>query len=329
MMATKLYPLKFRPILMDKIWGGIKLNTILGKPKGSLPNIGESWELSGVQGNVSVVENGFLQGNDLNELIEVYMGDLVGERVYSRFGNEFPLLIKFIDAREALSIQVHPGDELAASRHNSFGKTEMWYVMQADKGAYLISGFKEIITPETYVQSVENKTLESLLAKHTVQSGDVFFMPAGRVHAIGAGIMLAEIQQTSDITYRIYDFDRVDEHGNSRELHTELAIDAIDFFVPESYRTSYDSDNNKVVEVVKSPYFVTSLLKADKPVERDYYHLDSFVIYICVDGKAQIEYGDELRVPVQKGETILIPAELREVKLIPDGSVHILEVHLP
>lgn len=327
-MATKLYPLKFKPILMDKIWGGKKLNTILEKPIGKLPNLGESWELSGVEGNVSLVENGFLKGNDLNELIEVYMGDLVGERIYSRFGNEFPLLVKFIDAHEALSIQVHPGDELAASRHNSFGKTEMWYVMQSDNDSYLISGFKNEISKEAYLKAVEEKTLEPLLAKHPVSAGDVFFIPAGRVHAIGAGIMLAEIQQTSDVTYRIYDFDRRDDKGNPRELHTELAVDAIDFKVPESYRTDYIPVNNNVTEVVKSPYFVTGVLKADKPVERDYYHLDSFIIYICIEGNATIEYGEGLKEHIKKGETYLIPAELRQITINPDPDVHILEVYI-
>jgi mannose-6-phosphate isomerase len=328
-MPTKLYPLKFKPILMDKIWGGTKLNTLLGKPMGRLPNIGESWELSGVEGQVSLVENGFLKGNNLNELIEIYMDDLVGERVYNRFGNEFPLLVKFIDAAQALSIQVHPGDELAAARHQGFGKTEMWYVMQADAGSYLISGFQQEVSPEAYVQSVANNTLESLLAKHPVEAGDVFFMPAGRVHAIGAGIMLAEIQQTSDITYRIYDFDRRDHQGNARELHTELAMEAIDFKIPEHYKTDYQPIENEVVDVVQSPYFITGVLKADKPVERDYYHLDSFIIYVCVDGRAQLEYGEGLSVNVVKGETVLIPAELRLIRIIPESGVTLLEVFLP
>lgn len=328
-MATKLYPLKFKPILFDKIWGGHKLHTLLNKPKGKLPNIGESWELSGVEGQVSLVENGFLRGNDLNELIEVYMGDLVGEHIYSRFGNEFPLLIKFIDAREALSIQVHPGDELAASRHNSFGKTEMWYVMQADKGSYLISGFKEEVSPDVYVKAVQDKTLESLLAKHPVKPGDVFFMPSGRVHAIGAGIVLTEIQQTSDVTYRIYDFDRRDHQGNARELHTELAMDAIDFKIPESYKTNYTIKHNQVNPVIQSPYFVTGLIETAQPLERDYYALDSFVIYVCVEGQAQIEYGEGLSEWIRQGETALIPAELRQVIIKPSEKVRLLEVYLP
>lgn len=314
---------------MDKIWGGKKLNTILGKPMGDLPNIGESWELSGVEGNVSVVANGFLQGNSLNELIEIYMGDLVGERVYSRFGNEFPLLIKFIDAREALSIQVHPDDELAALRHNSFGKTEMWFVMQADKGSYLISGFNKEILPDVYAKAVEDNTLESLLAKHPVASGDVFYIPAGRVHAIGGGIMLAEIQQTSNVTYRIYDFNRRDDNGNARDLHTELALEAIDFKVPDSYKTDYVAEINNAVEVVKSPYFVTSVLEVEKPIERDYYHLDSFVILVCTDGMALLEYGDGLKEQIKKGETVLIPSDLQQLTLVPEPNVRLLEVFIP
>ncbi len=328
-MTTKLYPLKFKPIFKNTIWGGTKLNSVLKKQTGNIPNVGESWELSGVKDNVSLVGNGFLQGNDLNELIEVYMGDLVGDKVYSRFGNEFPLLIKFIDAREALSIQVHPGDELAAVRHSSFGKTEMWYVMQADKDAYLISGFKEEIKPEQYVKAVEQNSLEKFLAKHVVTVGDVFFMPAGRVHAIGAGILLAEIQQASDITYRIYDFNRKDKDGNSRELHVEQAMDVIDYKVPESYKTKYSVSTNKVSKVVESRYFITGIIEADKPIGLDYYHLDSFVIFICIDGKAEIVYGDGLKVDINKGETALIPAELKQINLVPVNKTRILEVYIP
>lgn len=328
-MATKLYPLKFKPILMDRIWGGTKLNSILGKSLGNKSKIGESWELSGVEGHVTTVQNGFLQGNDLNELIEIYMDDLVGEMVYSRFGNEFPLLIKFIDAQDQLSIQVHPNDELAATRHNSFGKAEMWYVMQADTNSYIYNGFNSEISQADYLKAVENKTLESLLAKHYVSSGDVYYLPTGRVHAIGAGILLAEIQQTSDVTYRIYDFDRKDDNGKCRELHSELALDAIDFKTPETYKANYKCLPNKVVDVVKSPYFITNVLQADKPMECDYYQLDSFVTYICVEGKAELEYGDGLKETISMGETVLIPAELDHIKIIPETKVKILEVFMP
>ena len=328
-MNNKLYPLKFKPILLDKIWGGSKLNDLLGKPIGKLPNIGESWELSGYEGLVSVVSNGFLKGNNLNELVEVYMNDLTGDHVYEKFGNEFPLLIKFIDAKEPLSIQVHPNDEMAAKHHDLFGKTEMWYVMQADKDSFLISGFKSQITPNEYVKAVEEDKLELYLSKHTVNEGDVFFIPAGRVHAIGAGIMLAEIQQTSDLTYRIYDFNRRDAKGNLRELHTELAKEAIDYKIPNSYITDYKSVKNQTIEVVNSPYFVTSVLEIDKSIERDYYNLDSFVILICVDGNADIEYNNDKKESVIKGETILIPAELYKIKIIPKNFVKFLEVYCP
>ncbi|WP_026474689.1 type I phosphomannose isomerase catalytic subunit [Alkaliflexus imshenetskii] len=329
MTSTQLYPLKFTPILKDRIWGGNKLETVLNKSLNGQSGIGESWELSGVDGDISVVENGFLKGNNLSELIEIYMGDLVGERVFAKFGTEFPLLIKFIDAREALSIQVHPDDKLAEERHSSFGKTEMWYVMQAEEGAQLISGFNQKVTPETYVEAVKNNTLEDILAQHKVASGDVFFMPAGRVHAIGAGILIAEIQQTSDITYRIYDFNRRDANGNSRELHTELAVDAIDYKKYDNYRTDYKPQLNTAVEVVKSPYFQTNVLEAENAVARDYYPLDSFVILICVEGEATITYGNNLHETMKIGDTILVPADLRQITIMPNGKTKILETFMP
>lgn len=224
-----LYPLKFNPILKDKIWGGSKLKTVLNKDFSPLPNAGESWEISGVEGDVSVVSNGFLEGNNLEELIEIYMGDLVGDHVYENFGIEFPLLIKFIDANDVLSIQVHPDDVLSKERHNAFGKTEMWYVIEADKGSELIVGFNQKVDKDTYIKKLEEGRLEEILNNEPVAKGSCFFIPAGRVHAIGKGILLAEIQQTSDVTYRIYDFNRTDDKGTPRELHTELAVDAIDY----------------------------------------------------------------------------------------------------
>ena len=223
-----LYPLKFQPILKDKIWGGTKLKTIFGKPA-QTDKLGESWELSGYEGDESVVENGFLAGNNLTELIEIYMGELIGDKVYEQFGMSFPLLFKLIDANENLSIQVHPGDEVAAERHGSFGKTEMWYVVDADPGAELIIGFTKDCTRDEYVDALENDQVEELLQNVPVKKGDVFFIPAGLVHAIGKGVVVAEIQQSSDITYRIYDYKRVDDHGNERDLHTAEALDVIDF----------------------------------------------------------------------------------------------------
>lgn len=327
-MTKALYPLKFEPIFMERIWGGNKLETELKKPLGGKSGIGESWELSGVEGHVSVVSNGFLKGNTLAELLEIYMGDLVGDAVFQRFGEEFPLLIKFIDAREDLSIQVHPDDALAAQRHDSFGKTEMWYVLQAEEGARLISGFVETVSQADYLKAVEEKRLESLLASHPVQAGEVFFIPAGRVHTIGAGILLAEIQQTSDVTYRIYDFDRRDAQGQARQLHTQEALDAIDYKAYPDYRTAYEVVSNAVSPVVSCPYFTTSVLALDGPLTRDYYSLDSFVILICTEGAARLVYeGGE--VAVAKGETVLIPAELRQLTFRPEGQVRLLEVYVP
>jgi mannose-6-phosphate isomerase len=324
----RLYPLKFKPILKDKIWGGQKLKTVLNKDFSPLPNAGESWEISGVEGDVSTVENGFLAGNSLNEVLEIYMGDLVGDKVYEKFGNEFPLLIKFIDANDVLSIQVHPDDELAMERHNSKGKTEMWYIVQADEGSSLISGFSRQVSKEEYLKYLEEKHLEDILMKHEVAEGDVFFIPAGRVHAIGKGILLAEIQQTSDVTYRIYDFDRKDADGNTRELHTELALDAIDYKYYEDLRTDYAHELNKTTEVVACEYFTTGVLEFDQIIEKDFYPLDSFLIYMCIDGEFDICYGDGECLNVKKGETVLVPAELRTIKLKPAKKTKVLEVHL-
>ena len=313
---------------MDKIWGGHKINTHLGKDFGKLPNCGESWEISGVQDHVSVVSNGFLSGNSLEELIEVYMGDLVGDRVYEKFGEEFPLLIKFIDANDDLSIQVHPDDELSKKRHQAFGKTEMWYVLQADPGSKLNLGFKEKLTKEKYLKIFKSGKLMDILNFEDVKEGDVLFMPAGRVHAIGKGVLVAEIQQTSDVTYRIYDYDRKDSEGNGRELHTELALDAIDFTVPDTYKTAYKAKQNEAVELVKCPYFTTNLLKLDKKLERDFHKLDSFVIYICLEGEYEIEYQDGTE-KVKKGDSVLVPAAMEQFFLNPGSSdVKLLEVHL-
>ncbi|WP_299579905.1 type I phosphomannose isomerase catalytic subunit [uncultured Sunxiuqinia sp.] len=324
----KLYPLKFTPQYLDKIWGGQKIKTQLGKDFGNLPNCGESWEVSGVQDHVSVVANGFLAGNTLEELIEIYMGELVGDRVYEKFGVEFPLLIKFIDANDDLSVQVHPDDKLSKKRHQAFGKTEMWYVLQADPGAKLNLGFKEEMTREQYLEKFEAGQLMDILNFEEVNAGDVLFMPAGRVHAIGRGVLVAEIQQTSDVTYRIYDYDRKDSEGNSRELHTELALDAIDFTVPDSYKTTYEAKKNESVEVVKCDYFTTNILELDKKLECDMHKLDSFVLYIGVEGVCDIEYpgGKET---LKQGETILVPAALEQYFLAPQGAgVKLLEVHV-
>jgi mannose-6-phosphate isomerase len=325
---SDLYPIKFKPIYFDKIWGGDRIKTILNKDFGSLPNCGESWEISGVEGNISVVENGFLAGNNLQELVEIYMGDLIGDEVYKKFGDEFPLLIKFIDAQQDLSIQVHPNDELSKKRHNAYGKTEMWYIIDADKDALINSGFKGEVTKEQYLKHAENGTLTDLLHYDKVDEGDVFFIPAGRVHAIGKGILVAEIQQTSDVTYRIFDYNRKDDKGNLRELHTDLAIDAIDFSYLDEYKTKYNVEQNKSSEVVSCKYFTTNILEFDTVIDKDYNQLDSFIIYISLEGDFEVEY-EEQTVRVNKGETVLIPASLETFQLKPlTEKVKTLEVYI-
>ena len=325
---NNLYPLKFTPICKDKIWGGNKLNQLLNKEYPELPNCGESWEISSIQDEVSVVSNGFLKGNNLEELIEVYMGDLVGEKIYEKFGTEFPLLVKFIDANDNLSIQVHPNDELSMERHDAYGKTEMWYVVQADAGAKLISGFNRKIDKEGYLKYFKNGQLEEILNYEEAKAGDVFFMPAGRVHAIGKGIVVAEIQQSSDVTYRIYDFNRVDSQGNPRELHTDLAVDAIDYRFEANYRTDYKAVTNESVKLVECQYFTTNILPLSTSIERDFTALETFVIYMCLDGRYTISWEDE-SLTVEKGETILVPAMINNFTLSSvGGSANLLEVYI-
>ncbi len=323
-----LYPLKFTPIYLEKIWGGNRIKTVLGKDFGPLPNCGESWELSAVEGNISEVANGFLKGNNLAELVEVYMGDLVGDKVFKKFGIEFPLLFKFVDAEADLSIQVHPGDELAKKRHNAYGKTEMWYVIAAEKGALINSGFNRKLTREQYLEYLEKGKLADVLCYDEVEPGDVFFIPAGRVHAICKGVLLAEIQQTSDVTYRIFDYNRKDKQGNLRELHNDLAIDAIDFTYMEEYKTKYKAEKNKSSEIVSCEYFTTNVLEFSEKLEKDYHQLDSFIVYMNLDGRFSIEYENGQEV-IEKGETVLVPASLETYRLNPlTPEVKTLEVYI-
>lgn len=322
-----LYPLKFKPILKSIIWGGDEIC----KFKGVTPEqdgIGESWEISSVKGNVSVVANGELENKDLSEIIDTYKAQLVGKKNFETFGNTFPLLIKFIDARDNLSIQVHPDDELAKKRHDSFGKTEMWYVINATPSAFLYSGFEKQMTPESYVKSIEDNTFVDSLAKHDVKAGDVFFLPAGRVHAIGAGTFIAEIQQTSNITYRIYDYNRKDANGNGRELHTELAKDAIDFKLYDNYKNSYTRAENQPVRLESCRYFTTNLLEVTKDITRDYSDIDSFVAYICMGGACSIKDDKGNDLSIKQGETILIPADTKSVAISPEGNVLLLETYV-
>lgn len=320
----KLYPLKFHPILKKIIWGGSEISKFKNLEKKET-GIGESWEVSAVEDNVSIVKNGDLAGQKLDELIKEAKEKLVGTKVYEKFGDKFPLLIKFIDARDDLSIQVHPDDNLAQQRHNSFGKTEMWYIVKSEPDAFIFSGFKDAITPELYVEKVINNTFTDTLQKHFVQEGDVFFIPAGRVHAIGSGCFVAEIQQTSNITYRIYDYNRKDAKGNKRELHTELAKDAIDYTVHESYKTDYNTAKNKTNELVSCEYFTTNLLKLDKAFTKDISNLDSFITYMCLEGKCELEDNKENKTTLSKGETLLIPADTQQITLVPTSKTKLLE----
>ena len=323
-MSSNLYPLKFHPILKEKIWGGNKLKKLLNKAS-SLPNIGESWEISDVKGDTSVVSNGNLQGKSLQDILRVFKSDLIGKKNYNQFGDKFPLLIKFIDAKEDLSIQLHPNDELASKRHNSFGKTEMWYVMQADEGSNLIVGFNQEMTAEKYLKHLKDKTLTEILNFDKVKTGDTYFIEVGRVHAIGSGVLLAEIQQTSDITYRVYDWDRVDANGNERELHNDLAIDAFDFNLPDNFRISYEREQNISNEMVKCPYFTTNYLKVTRPIKKQNIH-DSFLIYMCVEGEANI-MTNSMHETIKLGETILLPAAIKDFEISSKNAI-LLEVYV-
>jgi mannose-6-phosphate isomerase len=324
---SSLYPLKFKTIYKDKIWGGHKIETYLHKDFGDLPNCGETWEISGVKSDVSVVDGGELDGESLADLLEQYKDELVGKKVYDHFGNIFPLLIKFIDANDDLSIQVHPNDELAKKRHNSFGKTEMWYVIEADPGSSLITGFNQEVNEQVYLEKFNSGHLMDILNREQVTAGDVFFLPAGRVHTIGKGLLIAEIQQTSDITYRIYDFDRVDANGNKRELHTEEALAAIDYKFYDEYKTKYKPTKNQDVHLVTCPYFTTNVMDFTESTTKDYSNLDSFVIHVCVEGAYELTYAGQ-SYHVKMGDCILLPKTIDKVELITETGFKILESYI-
>ena len=321
-MQSKLYPLQFDPILKERIWGGEKLKTLLNKPIVSSIT-GESWELSAVEGDCSVIANGDLKGTTLMQIIEEFPLAVLGTRVFHKFGKQFPLLFKFLDAREDLSIQVHPNDALAKKRHNSFGKTEMWYVMQADPKSSLIVGFKEDSNPTEYLQKLQNKELLAILDTKEVQKGDVFFLETGTVHAIGAGLVIAEIQQTSDITYRLYDFDRKDAQGNTRELHVDLALEAINYKKVDTQKV-YSKTTNYSNEVVDCPYFTTNFIPLDGKIECRKSD-ESFTVYMVVEGSCAIKIGEE-EYGYKTGDTVLIPAALQSFTL--SGKASILEIYI-
>lgn len=325
MTLRELYPIKFQPIFKEKIWGGNKLKSVLEKQTNG-NNIGESWEISDVDGDTSIVLNGELKDQSLKELLKDYASDLIGAKNYNTFGNKFPLLIKFIDAKKDLSIQLHPNDKLAKKRHNSFGKTEMWYVMDADDNANLIVGFNQDMNSEKYLKHLKNKTLSEILNFDKVKTGDTYFIEVGRLHAIGAGVMLVEIQQTSDITYRVYDWERVDKNGNSRDLHNDLALDALDFNMKNNFRVNYSKTKNETNELVNCPYFTTNYLPIHLETVQKENNLDSFIIYICVEGNATLKTSS-FSVTIKKGETVLIPAAIKSFKIEAKAAI-LLEVYI-
>ena len=325
-MQTVLYPLKFKPIFKDKIWGGRKIKEQLGLDYGPLPNCGEVWLLSGLWDEQSQVVNGDFEGDEINDLVETFMSDLVGESVFDKYGEQFPLLLKIIDANDWLSVQVHPDDELAEKRGLGNGKTEMWYVMQADQDAELVMGFNREMTRMDYVKVMKNNTLRDVLKYEKVEAGDVFFIPAGRVHALGPDIMVAEIQQTSDTTYRIYDWDRINEAGMSRELHIPQSVEAIDFNIPDQYKIEVQDVMNKTVPVVDCQYFVTNLLQLQGEMEKDYSNLDSFVILLCTEGIFSLVWENGA-VFVKQGECVLIPNIVKKVSIRAERYCKLLEVY--
>ena len=324
-----LYPIKFIPFYKEKLWGGTKLTSVLDKDIGDLSNCGETWEVSALEGYVSVVENGRDKGKTLTALIAQYKEQLMGEKVYKKYGNDFPLLVKFIDANKDLSIQVHPNDELALSRHNSCGKTEMWYVVQADEDSSLISGFNQEMDKEKYLTYLEKGQIQKTLNTIEAKKDDVFFLPSGRVHTIGKGLLIAEIQQSSDVTYRIYDFDRKDADGNLRELHTAQALDAIDFqYYPKAhYKHSYEEADNTLNELINCSYFQTNKLVLTKDYLRNYESVDSFRIMIFLEGNATL-ITDETTTSCVKGDVYLIPAQIKTLQIVPNKSVKLLETYV-
>lgn len=320
-----MQPIKFQPLLKQTLWGGDKIVTFKHLDS-QLENVGESWEISGVKDNETIVKEGPLKGKSLNEVVAELKDRLVGKENYQRFGDEFPLLIKFIDARQDLSIQVHPNDEIAHKQGKPRGKTEMWYLMESEPGAKLYCGLKKQITPDQYKEMVDNDTICDALAQYEVKEGDCFFLPAGRIHAIGPGCFLAEIQQTSDVTYRIYDYKRKDKNGNYRELHTKLAAESINYQVENDYRTHYVGRLNKGVSLVQCPYFCTAVYDLNEPMTLDYSELDSFVILIGLKGEGKITDNEGNEVSIMAGDTLLIPATTETLSV--SGTVKFLETYI-
>ncbi|MFP4555903.1 MAG: type I phosphomannose isomerase catalytic subunit [Bacteroidales bacterium] len=323
-----LYPLKFNSQLKERVWGGDRLAKYLGMDFTSKARLGESWELSAVQGNLSVVTNGFLAGNTIEELIEVYMADLVGDKVYKKFGIEFPLLIKLVDTADYLSVQVHPDDEMAKKMHHAYGKTEMWYVLDSSEDSKIVSGFNKPLSRDEYIDIMREGKLEDYLKYETVSPNDIIFIPSGSIHSLGKNIFLVEIQQTSDLTYRIYDWNRKDVDGSSRELHTNLAVDAINFEAAPLKAKQVNPINNQPQELLSCRYFTTNRLVLNDVIERDLYTHDSFRIYLCTKGSAKITCDQAEEVGISTGELVLVPAEMSGTKISPVNTVELLEIYI-
>ena len=289
---------KLEPILRPMVWGS------------------ELWVLSGYPERISVVAGGPYSGLTINELVAKEKERLVGTKVYAAYGDEFPLLVKFLDVHAPLSIQVHPCEELAQRRHGAHGKTEMWYVIRAGEDAGLMAGFSQPITPEEYVRRVADGSITEVIAHHDIAAGDVFFIPPGRVHALCKDSYIAEIQQTSDMTYRIYDYNRPGLDGKPRELHTELAKDALDYKVYDEYKTPYTPARDREVELVECPYFTTSVIDLQKPLVKDLGAMDSFLIVMCLEGSAELRTGEESARIAADG-CILVPASASSIEFTP------------
>ncbi len=320
----KVYPIKFNPILKEKIWGGNKLNRVLGKDTDN-DNVGESWEVSDVEGNVSVVKNGAYKGSSLKELIKTHKSDFLGTHNFDNFGYNFPLLIKFLDAKTDLSVQVHPDNEMAKKHHNSFGKTEMWYIMDSDKNADIVLGLKDKNTNPEVLNHITSENVDEIFNREKVTKGDSYFIPAGKIHAIGAGVLAAEIQQTSDITYRVYDWDRKDDNGQKRELHTKLAEQATKQF-DSNGKSNYTLKKDSCSSLANCEYFTTNILDVSNSQEKSYTHLDSFIIFMCVEGKVDITAGEQKETLIT-GETIILPANTEQVFFNSNNS-KLLEVYI-
>ena len=321
-----LYPMKFHPILKEKIWGGTKIKDMFGISGPELEKCGELWALSAVEGSESILANGHFKENTLAEMSEIFMDDLLGEVLYEKYKTEFPLLVKIIDANDYLSVQVHPGDAMAKSKHGlSFGKSEMWYVLHAEEGAHIVAGFNQTMDKEKLIKHIEQGTLKETLNYEPMQTGDMIYLPAGMIHAMGPGLVIAEIQQTSDVTYRLYDWDRVDDEGIPRELHVSDAADAIDYELKPNVIRNFQPEKNKTVDMIRTPYFSTSFIHLEATVEKNFEILDKFVLYFCIEGKFILLHETE-KIEVSAGECILVPAFIDNVFLIPTPSAKLIEI---